>query len=58
MRHEEPVSWLPVDTRVMLPLLSFGHVHGVAKVFLTIELVLAVSVVFGSCAAVLLRVLP
>jgi len=56
--HEQPVNWLPVDSRLVLPLFSFGHVHGAAKVFLTIEMLLAVSVVFGSCAVVLIRVLP
>lgn len=42
----------------MLPLISFGHVHGVAKVFLTIEIILAVGVVLGSFAMTFLRLIP
>ncbi len=52
---EQPVSWLPVDSRLVLPLFSFGHVHGMAKIFLTIEMILAVAVVVGSLAMTLLR---
>lgn len=42
------MSWLPVDSRLFLPLFSFGHVKGVAKVFLVIEMVLAAGVVTGT----------
>lgn len=42
------MSWLPIDSRLILPLFSFGHVHGVAKVFLTVEMILAFGVVLGT----------
>jgi len=58
MKREQPIRWLPVDSRLMLPLFSFGHVHGVAKIFLTVEMVMAVGVVLGSFGLVLLRLLP
>jgi len=49
MSHlDRSVTWLPVDTRLVSPLLSFGHVKGVAKIFLTIEMTLAVGVVAGT----------
>ncbi len=41
-------SWLPIDSRLILPLFSFGHVHGVAKIFLMIEMTLAFGVVLGT----------
>lgn len=43
-----PVSWLPVDSRLILPLFSFTHVRGIAKIFLTVEMVLAFGVVIGT----------
>jgi len=43
-----PVSWLPVDSRLMLPLFSFTHVRGIAKIFLTVEMILAFAVVIGT----------
>lgn len=58
MKREQPLHWLPIDSRLILPLFSFGHVHGVAKVFLVIEMVLAVGVVLGSLMMVVLRILP
>ncbi|MEK7533372.1 MAG: hypothetical protein AAB542_02965 [Patescibacteria group bacterium] len=55
LRSETPVHWLPIDSRLVFPLLSFGRVRGVAKFFLTIEMVLAVGVVGGTFVLVLLR---
>lgn len=52
---EQPVSWLPVDSRLMLPLFSFGHVHGAAKFFLTVEMLFAAAVVCGTFVIALLR---
>lgn len=53
--REQPVSWLPIDSRLVLPLFSFGHVKGVAKVFITIEMILATAVVLGTCVRVFLH---
>ena len=47
-RAEDPARWLPIDSRLILPLFSFGHVHGIAKIFLTVEMVLALGVVVGT----------
>lgn len=53
--HEEPVSWLPVDSRLFSPLFSFSHVHGVGKIFIAMEMVLAVGVVVGAAFLVMLH---
>lgn len=52
---EHAVDWLPIDSRLVLPLFSFGHIHGAAKVFLTIEMTLAVGVVLGSLGMAILH---
>ncbi len=52
---EKPISWLPVDSRLVSPLFSFGSVRGVARVFLTIEMTLALCIVAGTLAIVVLR---
>ena len=51
----KPISWLPVDSRLFLPLLNFGHVKGLARVFLEIEIVLSLLVVLGTLTVVVLR---
>lgn len=50
-----PVVWLPVDTRFFPDILAFGHVRGWAKIFLEIEMSLAVLVVIGACALLVLH---
>ena len=54
-RSETPIHWLPIDSRLVFPLFSFGHVRGAAKIFLTIEMILAVGVVVGTLIMLLLR---
>ena len=54
----KPISWLPVDSRLFLPLLNFGHVKGLARVFLEIEIVLSLFVVIGTLVIVVLRLFP
>lgn len=51
----KPISWLPVDSRLFLPLLNFGHVKGLARFFLVIEIVLAVLVVLGTIVIVIFK---
>lgn len=51
----KPISWLPVDSRLFLPLLNFGHVKGLARVFLEIEIVLSLLVVLGTLTVVVLQ---
>ncbi len=41
------VSWLPVDNR-LFPFISFGHVKGIARLFLEIEIICALLVVAGT----------
>lgn len=53
--YEEPVSWLPVDSRLFSPLFSFSHVHGVGKIFIAMEMVLAVGVLIGAAFLVILH---
>ena len=45
---EQSLGWLPIDSRLIVPFISFSHVRGVAKLFLTIEMLLAFSVVLGT----------
>lgn len=54
--RKKPISWLPIDSRLIFPLFSFGHVRGIARIFLTVEMILAVSVVLGTFFVVFLRV--
>ncbi len=54
-RVEKPIQWLPVDSRLFGSIFSFGHVHGVARIFLTVEMVLAVLIVFGTLTVVVLE---
>jgi len=54
-KHENAIGWLPVDSRLFGPFLSFGHVRGLAKVFLVLELVLSSLVVFGTIIVVFIQ---
>ncbi len=47
-RVQKAVIWLPVDSRLFGSLLSFGHVHGVARIFLQLEILLSTLVVVGT----------
>ena len=47
-KKDASMNWLPIDNRLILPLFSFGHVHGAAKVFLMVEMILAFGVVLGT----------
>lgn len=41
-------DWMPVDSRLFLPLFSFGKVQGIARWFLQLEILFAVLVVAGT----------
>lgn len=47
-KSEKPIAWLPVDSRLFGSFLSFGHVHGVARIFLVFEMIMAVLIVLGT----------
>lgn len=44
-------KWLPIDSRLIPDIISFGDIKGVARIFLTIEIVLALLIVI--CASIL-----
>lgn len=50
-----PIPWLPIDSRLIAPIFSFGHVRGIARFFLIIEIVLAVLVVLGTIVIVIFK---
>ncbi len=56
-RHtdKDPVPWLPIDSRIFPSIFSFGHVKGIAKLFLQIEMMLSVGVVLGTLVIVILH---
>lgn len=51
-----PVAWLPIDSRLIPSLFAFGHVRGIARVFLLIEILLSLLVVMGTLVITLLRI--
>ncbi|MBI5620920.1 hypothetical protein HY949_04015 [Candidatus Gottesmanbacteria bacterium] len=51
-----PVSWMPIDSRIIPLLFSFGHVRGVARFFLLIEILLSFLVVMGTLILMVLRI--
>ncbi len=48
MKKNGKQDWLPIDPRILPPLFHFGNIHGVAKVFIVIEMILATMVVVGT----------
>ncbi len=54
-KNKKPIAWLPVDSRLFGPFLSFGHVRGIARLFLEVEIILTVAVVGGTVALVVLQ---
>jgi hypothetical protein len=54
--HDEPIPWLPIDSR-LFPFIKFGHVKGVARVFLQIEIVLAICIVIGTLIIAAMKVM-
>lgn len=56
IRTKHVINWLPIDSRLFLPLFSFGHVKGIARWFLEMEIVLSTLVVLGVLILFLLRI--
>jgi hypothetical protein len=46
---------MPVDSRLFGSFLSFGHVRGTARIFLEVEMILAVLIVFGTLAVFVIK---
>lgn len=53
-KHQRQEAWLPIDSRLFPHIFSFGHVKGVALIFLTVEMFLAVLTVIGTLFLVIL----
>ncbi|OGG01309.1 hypothetical protein A2Z33_05340 [Candidatus Gottesmanbacteria bacterium RBG_16_52_11] len=51
----QPLFWLPVDSRILPDIFAFGHVRGIARIFLEIEITLAILIVIGTLTIVILR---
>lgn len=47
---------MPIDSRIIPLLFSFGHVRGVARFFLLIEILLSFLVVMGTLILMVLRI--
>jgi len=52
----EPISWLPVDSRLIPDIFSFSHVKGNARIFLLLEIILSILVVIGTFLTVYLQI--
>ncbi|KKU82402.1 hypothetical protein A2973_01595 [Candidatus Gottesmanbacteria bacterium RIFCSPLOWO2_01_FULL_49_10] len=55
--RRKPIDWLPIDSRIFPPIISFGHVKGLARFFLEIEIILSVLVVVGTVVVIVLTLL-
>ncbi|MDO8451910.1 MAG: hypothetical protein Q7S76_03510 [bacterium] len=53
--RSDQLSWLPIDSRLIVGLFSFRHVSGVARLFLIVEIVLALLVVIGTLLLLIVR---
>jgi hypothetical protein len=54
-RQTSSVEWLPFDSRLIPDIFSFGHVKGISKVFLTLEIIITFLVVLGTLSLVILN---
>lgn len=52
---KKPVSWLPIDSRLLPPIFSFGRVKGLARLFLIAEMTFASLVVLGTLLLLVFR---
>lgn len=57
--RQQVISWLPfVDGRILPDIISFHYVKGPLRLFLQMEIVLALLVVIGSCIVIVLKYWP
>ncbi len=49
--YSKPIRWLPIDSRFITPIFKFGAVKGTARIFLEIEITLAIFIVGGTLVA-------
>lgn len=51
------IPWLPIDSRLFPHLFAFGHVKGLARIFLELEIAISLLVVLGTVTLVILNFL-
>jgi hypothetical protein len=56
-KTDKPIAWLPIDSRIFFPFFAPTHIHGIARVFLIVEMTLSVLMVVASIILVFIRVL-
>lgn len=54
--RQHPIRWLPIDSRFITPIFKFGSVKGTARIFLEIEITLAIFIVGGTLLVAGMRV--
>ncbi len=57
LKQDKQLLWLPIDSRLIPDIFSFGQVKGLARVFLQIELTLTAIVVCMTIVLIVLRLL-
>lgn len=57
-RSVKAMGWFPIDSRLFPSLISFNHVKGVARVFLTCELLICSLIVIGAVILIILKFIP
>lgn len=57
LMKDKSLNWLPIDSRLIPPLFHFGHLRGIAKIFVVVEMALSSMVVVGTFILVFLRLL-
>jgi hypothetical protein len=55
-QYERPIRWLPIDSRFITPVFKFGRVKGMARLFLEIEITLAIFIVGGTLLAAAIKI--
>ena len=53
----EPIWWLPIDSRLIPPIISFNHVKGLPRIFLIIEIILSSLIVIGTLIIAAIKVI-
>jgi hypothetical protein len=53
--HSDQVPWLPIDSRLIPDIFAFGHVRGVARIFLMLEMILTTFVVLATLVLVVIN---
>lgn len=57
IRKKSDAFIFPFDTSLLPNIISFGHVKGIARIFLQVEIIMAIIIVIGTCTLVLIHLL-